>query len=110
TIVYANFSRLLGLISVKESPTHIIINGIPGLRFSKDVYNHWKTSRINNNIFTSISRSSVKFPKFFAIEVLYILEQLMESRRTYTGRRTLNQVSELLISNTWLKNIQAREG
>ncbi len=108
--MYANFSRLLGLISVKESNTHIIINGIPGLRFSKDVYNHWKTSRINNNIFTSISRSSVKFPKFFAIEVLYILEQLMESRRTYTGRRTLNQVSELLISNTWLKNIQAREG
>lgn len=103
--MYASFSRMLGLISVKETDSHIIVNGIPGLRFSKDVYNYWKTSKISNNMFTSISRSSVKFPKFFAIEVLYMLDQLIEARRTFVGRRILIKVAEELTHNTWLRNI-----
>lgn len=103
--MYASFSRMLGIISVKETDSHIIVNGIPGLRFQKDIYNFWKTSKIANNIFTSVSRSSVKFPKWFAIEVLYILEQLQDSRRTFCGRRTLSKVAEELIRSTWLRNI-----
>ncbi|MNZ52699.1 hypothetical protein D3C78_705560 [compost metagenome] len=103
--MYASFSRMLGLVSVKETDSHIIVNGIPGLRFSKDIYNFWKTSKISNNLFTSVSRSSVKFPKFFAIEVLHIIEQLMESRRTFVGRRTLARVHEELVKATWLHNI-----
>lgn len=103
--MYASFSRMLGIISVKETDSHIIVNGIPGLRFQKDIYNFWKTSKIANNIFTSVGRSSVKFPKFFAIEVLYILEQLQDSRRTFCGRRTLAKVAEELIRSTWLRNV-----
>jgi len=103
--MYASFSRLLGLISVKETDSHIIVNGLPGLRFSRDVYNHWKTSKINNNMFTSISRNQVKFPKFFAIEVLYMLEALIQSRRTFVGRRVLMRVVEELYHSTWLCNI-----
>ncbi len=103
--MYASFSRMLGLVSVKETDSHIIVNGIPGLRFSRDIYNHWKTSKINNNLFTSVSRSSVKFPKFYAIEVLYIIEQLIQSRRTYVGRRLLSRVAEELTHSTWLRNI-----
>lgn len=103
--MYASFSRMLGLVSVKETDSHIIVNGIPGLRFSRDIYNHWKTSKINNNLFTTVSRSSVKFPKFYAIEVLYIIEQLIQSRRTYVGRRLLSRVAEELTHSTWLRNI-----
>jgi len=103
--MYANFSRLLGLISVKETDSHIIVNGIPGLRFAKDVYNHWKTSKITNNMFTAVGRSHVKVPKFFAIELLYIIEQLMQSRRTYVGRRQLQRIYEELLRSTWLRNI-----
>lgn len=103
--MYASFSRMLGIISVKETDSHIIINGIPGLRFIKDIYNFWKTSKIANNLFTSVSRSQVKFPKFFAIEVLYILEQLQESRRTFCGRRVLSKVAEEMVRSTWLRNI-----
>lgn len=107
--MYASFSRMLGLVSVKETDSHIIVNGIPGLRFSKDIYNAWKTSKITNNMFTSVSRSSVKFPKFYAIEVLYILEHLLESRRTFTGRRTLQRIAEELVRSTWLHNIGASQ-
>ncbi|MCY1284365.1 hypothetical protein D9M68_18280 [compost metagenome] len=103
--MYANFSRLLGIVSVKENNTHIIVNGVPGLRLSKDIYNAWKTSKISANLFTSVSRSSVKFPKFYAIEMLYIIEHLMQSRRTFTGRRTLSKIADELVRNTWLHNI-----
>ena len=103
--MYANFSRLLGVISVKETRTHIIAGGIPGLRFTKDIYNQWKTSKIANNLFTSVSRSAVKFPKFYAIEVLYVIEQLMQARRSFTGRRTLSKIHDELVANTWLHNV-----
>lgn len=103
--MYASFSRVLGIISVKETDTHIIISGIPGLRFAKDIHQHWKTNKIANNLFTSVGRSSVKFPKFFTIEVLFILEKLQESRRSFCGRRTLQRVTEELVKSTWLHNI-----
>jgi hypothetical protein len=103
--MYASFSRILGLVSAKETGSHIILNGIPGLRFSRDIYNFWKTSKISNNLFTAVSKSSVKFPKFYAIEVLYIIEQLIESRRTYVGRRILIKAAEELRRSTWLRNI-----
>lgn len=103
--MYASFSRLLGFVTVKENETHIIINGIPGLRFSKDIYNVWKTNKISSNLFTSISKSTVKFPKFYAIEVLFIIETLMEGRRSFTGRRTLEKVANELVKSTWLHNI-----
>jgi hypothetical protein len=95
----------LGIISVKETDSHIIVNGIPGLRFSKDIYNVWKTNKITVNLFSSVSRNSVKIPKFYGIELLYIIEQLDQSRRTYTGRRALQQIRTLLLQNTWLRHI-----
>ena len=103
--MYGNVARLVGFVSVKETDTHIIVNGIPGLRFSRDVYNYWKTSKLNNNMFTSISKSQIKFPKFFAIEVLYMFERLMESRRTSVSRRILLKTIEELTSHTWLSKI-----
>lgn len=103
--MYGSVARLVGFVSVKETDSHIIVNGIPGLRFSRDVYNYWKTSKLNNNMFTSISKSQIKFPKFFAIEVLYMLERLLESRRTSVSRRILQKTIDELTSHTWLNKI-----
>lgn len=103
--MYASFSRLLGLISVKETPTHIIVSGIPGLQFSRDIYALWKTNKVANSLFTTVARNQVKFPKFYGIEVLFIIDRLVESRRSYTGRRILTRVAEELIANTWLKHV-----
>lgn len=107
--MYGSVARLVGFVSVKETDSHIIVNGIPGLRFSRDVYNYWKTSKINNNMFSAISKSQIKFPKFFAIEVLYMLERLLESRRTSVSRRILQKSIEELKSHTWLSKIGSGE-
>lgn len=107
--MYSGVARLVGLVSVKETDSHIIVNGIPGLRFARDVYNHWKTSKINNYMFSAINKSQVKFPKFFAIEVLYMLEQLVESRRTYVSRRILLKTIDELKNKTWLNKIGAQD-
>lgn len=103
--MYSSFSRLLDIVTVKESDTHIIVRGISGIRFSKDIYSQWKTNRITTNMFTAVGRSSVKFPKFFAIEVLYIIDELLKGRRCLTGRRTLQKVRTELLQSTWLKNL-----
>lgn len=107
--MYGSVARLVGFVSVKETDSHIIVNGIPGLRFSRDVYNYWKTSKINNNMFSSISKSQVKFPKFFAIEVDYMFQRLLESRRTSVSRRILQKSIEELKSHTWLSKIGSGE-
>ena len=103
--MYDNVARLLGFVSVRETPTHIIIDGISGLRFSKDVSTYWKTSKITKYMFTSIRSSQVKFPKFYAIEVLYMIEQLLQSRRMYTPRRALIKAAQELRAKTWLNKI-----
>lgn len=103
--MYSNVSRLLGIVSVRETPTHIIIDGLSGLRFAKDIQTFWKTSKISKYMFTSIRSSQVKFPKFYAIEVLYMLEQLAQSRRSFTPRRVLQKAADELQSKTWLRHI-----
>lgn len=105
--MYTNVARLLGFVSVRETDTHIIIDGISGVRFTKDLSSYWKTSKIAKHMFTSIRSSQVKFPKFYAIEVLYMLEQLLQSRRMYTPRRVLQKAVDDLKTKTWLRKIGA---
>jgi hypothetical protein len=56
-------------------------------------------------MFSSITKSQIKCPRFFAIEVLYMLERLLESRRTSVPRRILLKTIEEIRLHTWLKKI-----
>ena len=102
--MFSSLRRLVGLISVKESGDLITIEGLPGDTVQQSIYDIWNTSKIADNVFTHIGNSEVSFNKFFAVDVGYILQRLVDERAKGHNLRALKRAVELLYTETWLKS------
>ena len=104
--MFSRIRRILGAIEVKEINSQITISGIPADVMTNDIARIWKTTRINANMFTRATRDSLSFPSFFAVDVLYMLEHMIEHGNPRVRSRTLAKIRDELIENTWLVNTQ----
>lgn len=104
--MFAAISRVLGIIQVNETSTHIIIEGIDAWKISRDIGSHWQTSKVVNFMFNLMTRHKLVFPKFFAIDVLYIFETLAApGPRCMYPKRGYRKIADILKQETWLANI-----
>lgn len=102
--MFSSLRRLIGLISVRESGDLITISGLPGDTVQKSIYDIWATRKIVDNVFTHISNSEVSFNKFFAVDVAYILDRIIDEKKKGHNIRALKRARDLLFENTWLKS------
>jgi SNF2 family DNA or RNA helicase len=107
--MFSGIKKFIGYVGVEETETHIIIEGLPGYDITKDIQNKWQTSKINTQMFTLISRSKIVFPKFFAIDILFIFNELYADRKVRTPKRLLERIIIELYERTWLKDITLDE-
>lgn len=98
-------SNLIGIVQVKEEKGRIEITGIDAHALAKDIDTRWKTTRFTKNAFNVIGRSKLTFYSFFAIEIDFILTELIKFKRTRTPRRSLVKIQEALREKTWIKDI-----
>lgn len=101
----SGFKRIVGLITVREQNDKVVIEGIPGNDLARDIAAYWSTSRINLHMFNVFTRNKLVFGKFFAVDVLYMMQTLHDSKATRTPRRFLQKIIQELLVNTWLKDI-----
>lgn len=104
--MFSGIRRILGNIRVIETDTDITIDGIPADVMTKDISRIWRTSRININMFSKVGNSSLTFPRFFAVDVLYMIDHMIEYGNIRVSSRTLSKIRDLLIENTWLVGTQ----
>lgn len=97
-------SKYLNVITVEEKGDNIIISGINSHHFAKDVKKLWQTSRIVQYMFIKLSSREIILPKFFAVELRYMLVKLVESGQAYS-KRTIKTIIEELETKTWLKGV-----
>ncbi|BEG72476.1 hypothetical protein RVBP21_1040 [Pseudomonas phage BRkr] len=102
-----SFRSIFGGLTVKETETEIIISGIRGFDIVRDISKHWKTSKITTNLFNNIGRNSLSFYKFFAPEVMYMLENIVYYRSRYTSVKMIAAIKDALLQNTWLASTKA---
>lgn len=103
--MFGSIRRAFGMIKVTESSTDINVEGVPAEVLSRDISKIWGSSNINTNMFTRISRNGFSFPKFFALEIHYMLGQLDEYRYARSSLVTLRNIQHQLETNTWMKSI-----
>lgn len=103
--MFGGFKRVLGVISVVEDEDTIKVEGIPADTMERDINKIWKTSKITSNLFIKLTSNSFVFHKFFAIEILYIIDSLITNKRAWTNVKTLQKIKVALLENTWLKNL-----
>jgi len=97
------FRNVFGGVTVKETNTEIVVSGIRAKDIVRDMDKHWKTTRITQNIFNTVSGNSFSFYKFFAPEIAYILDGIKKYRHRWTSIRAINGIIEGLNEHTWLK-------
>lgn len=103
--MFGGIRRLVGSIKVTASDRLIEVSGIPGDIMQRDIARLWKTSRINEWMFTDFGKNSFSFNPFFAPDIVYIIDQLASTKRSrYTSTRVLANLRDELIQHTWLKN------
>lgn len=102
--MFDSIKNLLSSISITNTDTDIIIGGIPFWVIERDISKIWKTSKITTNMFKQVSRHRVVFNKWYALEFVYALRQIMDNKRSYSDVRTLGKIVNKLMEETWLKN------
>jgi SNF2 family DNA or RNA helicase len=107
--MFGALRRTFGLIKVTETADQIEVSGVPAEVIQRDISKIWNSSRINTFMFTSVNRNGFKFPKFFAVEIHYMLGQIDEYRYSKTSVRTIRHILQELEENTWLKNIHEEQ-
>lgn len=100
----AVINRVMGVSDVKEIGNEIVISGASAQALARDIKNLWTTSKITNNMFTKVTWSQITIPKFFAIELHYILNKLLEEYSLATPRKIIAGIIAGLETNTWMKS------
>ena len=94
-------------ITAEETNNTIIIHGIDGYDVAKIASRIWKTSVLNAYMFTTIRGTRIEFYKFFAVDVLYIFNRMLDFRGTssFLPLRKIKEIIDVLKTQTGLKDI-----
>ena len=90
--------------SITDTPKGISVKGISAKQLVRDIDKHWKSSKISTHMFSYVGWKELRFNRFFAVEFVYILEQLKQYRNRWTSLKDINQLITLMNTETWLKN------
>lgn len=105
--MFSTVKRFVGAISVHEAHDQIVVEGLPAMTVQRDIRDIWSTSKIGQHMFTKYDRSSLTFNKFFAPDVVYTLEQVLEQRvHPVRNYRALQRVVDLIYQNTWMRSVK----
>lgn len=106
--LHERFANLFTSVAVKENEEYIKIEGINGREIATRITKLWKTSAIANHMFSKVTHKGLIFRKFFAVEVFYVLNELMHDRYLYSGTKALvKKVLILMKEETWLKSVES---
>lgn len=101
--MFSYAKKVIGYITVKQTDTEIIIEGVPGYFIQNDINNVWKTSKVTAYMFNKITKNSFSIPLFFAVDLVYALETIIHHpKKIGTNRNTAKKILDELYENTWL--------
>ena len=104
--MFSSLKKYMGVVEVQETPTSIVIAGIPVKNIFRDISKVWGTSVATTNMFTNIGTSDFAFPKFFLPDFFYTLELIGKYKQRSTSAGVLMKMSRGIMENTWLKRTQ----
>lgn len=104
-IMFDFVKNAFGIVYVKEYETTIEIGGIRLNTLKEDVYKIWRSSKLLDEMFNKSTGSVFIFDKFFAVDVLYILQQIYLFKRRKSNKFRISNAIDQLKQNTWLRSL-----
>jgi hypothetical protein len=100
------FSFLPAKLSVSNGI--VTISNISKKTIHRDFKRVFETSRVNKYLFQESGYNNIKFNEFFALELYYMLDIVKNAAYLGTSIRKLEQIQELLMTETWLSGINKK--
>lgn len=101
--MFASFRRAFGAVYVRETEKEIFVEGIPADVMQRDFQRIFRTSRIASHMFNTFGKNSFSFYKFFALDIVFMLDTLLASNRN-VSKRVIQNIRDELYRKTWLKD------
>lgn len=104
--MFNDIKNVFGFVSVEEDETEIHIGGLWTKDLVKDMTKIWKNPKAMSYMFNLTRRQSISFNKFFAVDVFYIFQTIVEEQtRIRSNRYRLIKILELMKTETWIKSM-----
>lgn len=91
-----------GVVTCDVRGELIRIGGPDTYRLSQALVKTWSTSRIEANMFTKMSRRIIEFQQFFAPDVFYIAQTLLNNSDRYMNKSILKAMIDALKEKTYI--------
>ncbi len=97
-------NRLIGRIVVETKGNFIHIDGVNVKELQHTLAHQFHTSKLEN-IVKRVNWGEIKFQQFYAVEMLFMLQEIMNNKRyrRYFNYRMVEQMLTLLREETWVK-------
>lgn len=93
-------------VEITEQGRSIEITGIPAYLIDRDIAKIWATRKIQMYMFTQMTRRKIVIPTFFALDFVYMLEEMAKfPGNLYSDRQVIRRTIEVIRNNTWLSNV-----
>lgn len=100
---YRIYKTTFGIVTAEEKDGYITVEGVPGYFVERDISKLWKTTKIGLHMFKKIGKNFFVIPSFYALDLRYMLEQMLASSRNLAmSKRTARKVVDALNLSTWL--------
>lgn len=96
-------------IRVTEDRGIVTVGGFWAKNLNTAVHKEWGSLRVNNSIFIELSMRKIVFHSFFAVEILYILNTLKQSKQRQVNDDVLNDLINTIYNETWLRKASESE-
>ena len=96
--------NISGAVTVTEKNDIIRVGGRVRKFISIEILNRFGTSKIAKNLFINHSLTGFEFYSFFAPEFVFILEQILNEKMSYSNKSAIAETIELMKKNTWLRS------
>ena len=103
--MFSRMKRLLGNITVDVKKNVIYVDGIPADVIAKDNKRIWG-NRVLNNLFKEIDANSFSFDEYFAVDIVYAINTLLNEKGMGSSKHSLTKIRDLLLERTWLSDLK----
>lgn len=102
--MFGSLRKMVGNIHVSTKGNQVVVDGMPRDVYMNDIYKLWKTSKVEDYMFTRTSSASVSFHQFFLPDVYYTIEEVLKNptRGSAFNYRALRKALEEIKTNTWM--------
>lgn len=89
---------------VKQGPTITEINHVNFRNFNDDIQTAYGTSTPGRYMFRRVGSNKFVTDNFFLLELDHLITKILQSRNTWSSRKSLNELQIKLRTDTWIKD------